>query len=127
MPSPFPGMDPSLESPALWSDFHNNLAAEIRAHLNRLIQPRYFARLMPYVKYEAVEVGQTDTRYASGCRRVASATAVRGVARQRRHDGTGPGRESRSPGDSTALTPGRDSDYCCPTTRNSDCNSLTGQ
>jgi Protein of unknown function (DUF4058) len=58
MPSPLPGMDPYIESPELWSDFHNNLASEIRAHLNRLIQPRYFARLRPYVTYEVVEIGE---------------------------------------------------------------------
>jgi Protein of unknown function (DUF4058) len=58
MPSPFPGMDPYIESPELWSDFHNNLASEIQAHLNRHIQPRYFARLTPYVTYEVVEIGQ---------------------------------------------------------------------
>jgi hypothetical protein len=60
MPSPFPGMDPYIESPALWSDFHNDLASEIRAHLNRHIQPRYFARLTPYVTYEVVEIGQAS-------------------------------------------------------------------
>ena len=58
MPSPFPGMDPYIESPELWSDFHNNLASEMQAYLNRHIQPRYFARLTPYVTYEVVEVGQ---------------------------------------------------------------------
>jgi hypothetical protein len=58
MPSPFAGMDPYIESPELWSDFHNNLASEIQAHLNRHIQPRYFARLTPYVTYEVVEIGQ---------------------------------------------------------------------
>ena len=42
MPSPFPGVDPYIESPALWSDFHNNLASEIQAQLNRRIQPRYY-------------------------------------------------------------------------------------
>ena len=58
MSSPFPGMDPYIETPELWSDFHNNLASEMQAHLNRLIQPHYFARLTPYVTYEVVEVGQ---------------------------------------------------------------------
>ena len=58
MPSPFPGMDPYIETPELWSDFHNNLASEMQAQLNRLIQPRYFARLTPYVTYEVVEVGE---------------------------------------------------------------------
>src|SRR5213083_1713987 len=58
MPSPFPGMDPYIETPELWSDFHNDLASEMRAQLNRLIQPRYFARLTPYVTYEIIEVGE---------------------------------------------------------------------
>ena len=59
MPSPFPGMDPYIESPELWSDFHNDLASEIRAQLNQVIQPNYFARLTLYVTYEAIEVGKT--------------------------------------------------------------------
>jgi Protein of unknown function (DUF4058) len=58
VPSPFPGMDPYIETPGLWSDFHSNLASEIQAQLNRRIQPRYFARLTPYVTYEVVEIGQ---------------------------------------------------------------------
>jgi hypothetical protein len=58
MSSPFLGMDPYIETPELWSDFHSDLASEIRAHLNQLIQPHYFARLTPYVTYEVVEVGQ---------------------------------------------------------------------
>ena len=59
MRSPFPGMDPYIESPELWSDFHNDLASEMRAQLNRTIQPNYFARLTPYVTYEVIEVGKT--------------------------------------------------------------------
>jgi hypothetical protein len=51
-------MDPYIESPELGSDFHNNLASEIQAQLNQLIQPNYFARLTPYVTYEAIEVGK---------------------------------------------------------------------
>jgi len=39
MPSPFPGMDPYIEQPEVWSDFHGDLAAEIRAELNKTIQP----------------------------------------------------------------------------------------
>jgi hypothetical protein len=42
-------MDPYIETPELWSDFHSDLAAEIRAGLNQLIRPRYVARLIPYV------------------------------------------------------------------------------
>jgi hypothetical protein len=56
-------MDPYLEAPQRWLDFHNDLAAEMRAALNRVIQPRYFAQLSPYVTYEVldrVEVRTTD-------------------------------------------------------------------
>lgn len=58
MPSPFPGMDPYIEMPRIWSDFHNGLADEIRAELNRQIRPTYFAALVPYVTYETIEVSQ---------------------------------------------------------------------
>lgn len=53
-------MDPYIEAPELWSDFHNDLASEIRAGLNQFIQPNYFARLTPYVTYETIEVGKKD-------------------------------------------------------------------
>lgn len=56
MPSPFPGMDPYIEQPRLWVDFHSDLASEIRAELNRQIRPAYFARLTPYTTYEAIEL-----------------------------------------------------------------------
>lgn len=58
MPSPFPGMDPYLEHPDLWPDFHNNLASEIQFALNRLLPRRYVARLTPRVTYEIVEVAE---------------------------------------------------------------------
>src|SRR5262249_54179785 len=45
MPSPFPGMDPYLETPALWPDVHHNLITEIQAALNTRIRPRYVARV----------------------------------------------------------------------------------
>jgi len=59
MPSPFPGMDPYIEGPEIWSDFHNNIAPEIQGQLNRVIRPRYVARLIPHVTYEVVEITQT--------------------------------------------------------------------
>jgi hypothetical protein len=58
MPSPFPGMDPYIETPELWSDFHGDVAAEIRARLNRQLPATYVARLTPYVTYEIIEVTQ---------------------------------------------------------------------
>ena len=59
MPSPFPGMDPYIEDPEIWSDFHLDLAAEIRTRLNQVIQPAYVARLIPRVTYEIVEIAKT--------------------------------------------------------------------
>ena len=56
MNSPFPGMDPYIEDRLIWSDFHNNLASEIQARLNRIIRPAYFAALTPYVTYEVIEI-----------------------------------------------------------------------
>jgi hypothetical protein len=45
MPSPFPGMDPYLEDPAIWPGFHQVLAAEMMAALNLLLLPDYYARV----------------------------------------------------------------------------------
>src|SRR5215204_6216406 len=41
MPSPFPGMDPYLESPRIWPDVHHGLISEIRAALNPNLRPQY--------------------------------------------------------------------------------------
>ena len=45
MPSPFPGMDPYLESPDVWPDFHDRFAEHISAELNRTLPAPYYARL----------------------------------------------------------------------------------
>jgi hypothetical protein len=42
---PFPGMDPYLEARDIWPDFHDALAAAIRALLNRHLPEPYYARL----------------------------------------------------------------------------------
>ena len=54
MPSPFPGMDPYIEHSEIRADFHNNLAPEIQGQLNRIIRPRYVARLIPRVILQTV-------------------------------------------------------------------------
>lgn len=61
MPSPFPGMDPYLEAPDLWPDFHNNLAPEIQGQLNPQITPKYVARLVPRLSYDVIDIGRTHT------------------------------------------------------------------
>jgi hypothetical protein len=43
MPSPFPGMDPYIERPEIWRDFHDSLITYIRAALQPVLRPRYVA------------------------------------------------------------------------------------
>jgi Protein of unknown function (DUF4058) len=43
MPSPFPGMDPYLESPSLWPGLHVALINHLQADLNPRLLPVYFA------------------------------------------------------------------------------------
>lgn len=45
MPSPFPGMDPYLESPDLWPDVHHRIISEMQQMLNPSLRPRYVARV----------------------------------------------------------------------------------
>jgi hypothetical protein len=42
--SPFPGMDPYLEHPEIWPDFHDALVTVLRAELNSVLPPPYYAR-----------------------------------------------------------------------------------
>jgi hypothetical protein len=41
VPSPFPGMDPYLENPALWSNVHGRLIVAIADALSPLLLPKY--------------------------------------------------------------------------------------
>ncbi|MEL7313805.1 MAG: DUF4058 family protein, partial [Cyanobacteria bacterium J06559_3] len=41
MPSPFPGMDPYLEHPALWSEFHDRLILAIAIAIAPQLRPKY--------------------------------------------------------------------------------------
>ncbi|QDU27838.1 hypothetical protein ETAA8_29290 [Anatilimnocola aggregata] len=45
MPSQFPGMNPYLEQPAAWQDFHGAFITAIRAALNAVITPKYYANI----------------------------------------------------------------------------------
>ena len=45
MPSPFPGMDPWLEAPGLFPDFHNRYIAVLSAAMNAVLPPPYFAAI----------------------------------------------------------------------------------
>lgn len=48
MPSPFPGMDPFIES-QVWRDFHTGLLLAIRRHLVPQVRPRYVVHVEEYV------------------------------------------------------------------------------
>lgn len=43
MPSPFPGMDPYLESPSIWPELHHKLIDGLQDELQPLLRPRYRA------------------------------------------------------------------------------------
>lgn len=60
MPSPFPGMDPYLESPDIWPDLDDRLAGQISTDLNRTLPRPYYARLE--MRPEVGIVGLEPTR-----------------------------------------------------------------
>ncbi len=41
MPSPFPGMNPYLENPTLWSQVHTHLIVAIAEQMNPILRPKY--------------------------------------------------------------------------------------
>ena len=45
MVSPFPGMDPYLEHPDLWSDVHHRLITTLADTLGPQVRPRYVVRV----------------------------------------------------------------------------------
>ena len=59
MPSPFPGMDPHLESPHLWPGFHNAFADPVHDLLNRSLPQPYYALLETHVEITLTHFGLT--------------------------------------------------------------------
>jgi hypothetical protein len=53
MPSPFPGMDPFLENPEIFPDFHDSFITYLRAKLQAGLPPPYYAALGRRVWIEA--------------------------------------------------------------------------
>lgn len=43
MPSPFPGMDPYIEHPSIWPEFHNRMISELTVALNGRLPDRFVA------------------------------------------------------------------------------------
>jgi hypothetical protein len=60
MRSPFPGMNPYLEAPALWSEVHSWLIVELARMLNQRITPKYRAAVEKRVYEESILVGIPD-------------------------------------------------------------------
>lgn len=61
--SPFPGMDPYLESREFFSGFHHALSEEIRQQLNEQIGPKYYADVEIYSISQDVLIGYTHQIY----------------------------------------------------------------
>lgn len=60
MPSPFPGMDPYLEAPAIWPDFHHRFATELSTVLNRSLPPPYYAQLEMRTELGIATIGDIE-------------------------------------------------------------------
>src|SRR5262245_20610620 len=45
MPSPFPGMNPYIERPDVWNDFHDSFIPAARELLTPQLLPRYYVRI----------------------------------------------------------------------------------
>jgi Protein of unknown function (DUF4058) len=65
MPSPFPGMDPWLESPHIWGDFHQAFVCGLSAYLNELLPKGYYSRInfrlnADESKHQYAEIRNTD-------------------------------------------------------------------
>jgi hypothetical protein len=58
MPSPFPGMDPYLENPSIWPDFHHRFGADLSSVLNQSLPSPYYARVEMRPEVGIVEEGQ---------------------------------------------------------------------
>jgi hypothetical protein len=59
MPFPFPGMNPYLEDPAIWSDYHTTFLLHLRAEISQRLPDRYAARLDRYVWIHEPEEGES--------------------------------------------------------------------
>lgn len=55
MPSPFPGMDPFLEDPSVFSDLHDRLITHLSEAIQRVLPPPYYAGLGRRVWIEVSE------------------------------------------------------------------------
>ncbi|HEX6984347.1 MAG TPA: DUF4058 family protein [Planctomycetaceae bacterium] len=62
MPSPFPGMNPYLEQPDAWHDFHERFCPAVAEALSAQIRPKYIAKIDEHVYLH--ELSAEDRRFA---------------------------------------------------------------
>jgi len=62
MPSPFPGMDPYLEHPGSWPDFHHRLITAIAISLGLQLLPKYQVLIIKVTVPITEEVRQRNTK-----------------------------------------------------------------
>ncbi len=55
MPSPFPGMNPYLEHPHVWADFHNAYLTFLRSAVRVAVEPGYFVLLQEHIYLRDLE------------------------------------------------------------------------
>ena len=73
--NPFPGMNPYLETPALWPDVHNSIIVGLRDFLAARLQPEYVVRMQQRVYVSAAPDGNGHPRY-----RIPDAIVLAGTA-----------------------------------------------
>ena len=74
MPSPLPGMNPFLEQPELWSEFHSRMIVAIADSLDDLLSRNYRVAVE-----KRVYLSQTDEQILIGIPDVAITSATRTV------------------------------------------------
>ena len=74
MKTPFPGMDPYLEHPALWPSVHTRLMVALANQLGPKVRPRYVASVEDRV---FIEGPMSSASPMSGSRRCVQKVAVR--------------------------------------------------
>jgi hypothetical protein len=62
MPSPFPGVDPYVESSGRWGDFHDSMIAAMRASLNERLPAGYAAEINLYVWFHEPDARERRAR-----------------------------------------------------------------
>lgn len=62
MPSPFPGMDPYLEHPAIWEEFHYVFITECMYHLSDRLPSSYIAKIVERIQLISI-ADEAATQY----------------------------------------------------------------